>query len=334
MHDNILEVNRLTTYFFTRQGVVHAVDGVSFKIPPATTLALVGESGSGKSVTGLSIMGLVSPPGRVVSGEVWFKGRNLLELDKESLRKIRGQQIAMIFQDPMTSLNPVYKVGEQVAEVVRTHDGLPRKAALAKSVEMLDRVRIPAAKQRALDYPHQLSGGMRQRVMIAIALSCNPALLIADEPTTALDVTIQAEILELLARLKDEFKIALLLITHDLGVVAEFADRVEVMYAGQIVEEGTAGDIFYRPAHPYTEGLLKCVPRLNASMEARGPLPAIEGSVPNLIHLDPGCRFAGRCSYRIPECTAGEISVVEMAPEHLSRCIRTGDVGRSAKLKR
>ncbi|HEY6331100.1 MAG TPA: ABC transporter ATP-binding protein [Blastocatellia bacterium] len=329
MHDNILEVNGLTTYFFTRRGVVHAVDGVSFKIPPATTLALVGESGSGKSVTGLSIMGLVSPPGRIVSGQVWFKGRNLLELDNESVRKIRGREIAMIFQDPMTSLNPVYTVGEQIAEAVRTHEGLPRKAALAKSVEMLDRVRIPGAKQRALDYPHQLSGGMRQRVMIAIALSCNPSLLIADEPTTALDVTIQAEVLELLAKLKDEFKIALLLITHDLGVVAEVADCVEVMYAGQIVEEGTAGDIFYRAAHPYTEGLLRCVPRLDGNTGGRDRLPAIEGSVPNLIDLEPGCRFASRCSYQITECTAREIPFAVTAPGHSSRCIRSSDVGHS-----
>ena len=334
MHGDILEVKGLVTRFFTRQGVVHAVDDVSFRIPAASTLALVGESGSGKSVTGLSIMRLVPPPGRIVSGEILFKGENLLLFDQERMRKVRGRDIAMIFQDPMTSLNPVYTVGDQVAEVISAHEGLGRKQAWARAVEMLDRVRIPNAKNRADDYPHQLSGGMRQRVMIAIALACNPALLIADEPTTALDVTIQAEILDLLARIKEEFKISLLLITHDLGVVAEAADQVEVMYAGQIVEQGSVRDIFRGPAHPYSEGLLKSIPRVHRNDArndlgngSRKRLATIEGSVPNLIDIGPGCRFAGRCSYQIQECTAGEIPMIEPSPGRLSRCIRSGSVG-------
>jgi oligopeptide/dipeptide ABC transporter ATP-binding protein len=300
--------------------VVQAVDRVSFAISAGKTLALVGESGSGKSVTGLSIMRLVPPPGKTIGGEVLFEGRNLLDLGSEQMRKLRGRQIAMIFQDPMTSLNPVYTVGEQIAEAIRLHERLPRKPAFQRALEMLDRVRIPEPARRARDYPHELSGGMRQRVMIAMALSCNPRLLIADEPTTALDVTIQAEILGLLSRLKEELNIAMLLITHDLGVVAEVADSVAVMYAGQLVEEAPVGEIFERPGHPYTEGLLLSIPRISEEQDHR--LQTIEGTVPGLIDIPPGCRFAPRCSYRRAQCTAGEIPMVDLTPAHQSRCIR------------
>jgi oligopeptide/dipeptide ABC transporter ATP-binding protein len=319
-HSTLLSVNNLETRFFTRAGVVRAVDRVSFVLSAGRTLALVGESGSGKSMTALSVMRLVPPPGRVVGGEVIFEGRNLLDLPPNQMRRVRGRQIAMIFQDPMTSLNPVYTVGEQIAEAIRLHEGLPSKAAAMKAVEMLHKVRIPEPARRSRDYPHQLSGGMRQRVMIAMALSCNPRLLIADEPTTALDVTIQAEILRLLARLKEEFHIAMLLITHDLGIVAEVADSVTVMYAGQVVEDAPVHEIFTRPRHPYTAGLLQSIPRLSEG-ETRRRLPTIEGSVPGLIDIPPGCRFAARCPYRRAECTEGAIPLLEPTPHHHSRCI-------------
>jgi oligopeptide/dipeptide ABC transporter ATP-binding protein len=317
----LLVVNNLETCFFTRAGVVRAVDKVSFSISSGETLAIVGESGSGKSVTGLSIMGLVPPPGKVVSGEVIFQDRNLLDLDPEQMRRLRGRQIAMIFQDPMTSLNPVFRVGEQIAEAIRLHQGLSRKPALQKAVEMLEEVRIAEPARRARDYPHELSGGMRQRVMIAMALACNPKLLIADEPTTALDVTIQAEILALLARLKKEFHIAMLLITHDLGVVAEVADDVAVMYAGQLVEKGPVARIFKKPGHPYTEGLLQSIPLISEEYSGHR-LHTIEGTVPGLIDLPPGCRFAPRCPYQQPECLAGEIPMTDLGASHQSRCIR------------
>ena len=320
----LLSVNNLETRFYTRAGVVRAVDKVSFALAVGKTLALVGESGSGKSITALSIMRLVPPPGRIVAGEVIFDGRNLLDLTPKQIRRVRGRQIAMIFQDPMTSLNPVYTVGEQIAEAIRLHEELPRKAAFQKAVEMLHKVRIPDPARRALDYPHQLSGGMRQRVMIAMALSCNPRVLIADEPTTALDVTIQAEILRLLARLKEEFHIAMLLITHDLGVVAEVADSVAVMYAGQVVEDAPVQEIFETPRHPYTEGLLLSIPRLTDD-KSRRRLLTIEGTVPGLIDIPPGCRFAVRCPYRRPECTVGDIPMLDPAPDHQSRCILAED---------
>jgi oligopeptide/dipeptide ABC transporter ATP-binding protein len=300
MQNYILEVEGLVTRFFTRQGVVHAVDDVSFCMPPATTVALVGESGSGKSVTGLSIMRLIPPPGRIVSGEIRFNGQNLLELDDDSMRRIRGREIAMIFQDPMTSLNPVFTVGHQIAEVLCTHEGLGKKQASERSIELLDLVRIGNPRRRAADYPHQLSGGMRQRVMIAM---------------------------DLLARLKEEFKVSLLLITHDLGVVAEVADRVEVMYAGQIMEQAPVRDIFDRPAHPYTEGLLKSIPRLDRDGQAPARLATIDGAVPSLIDLEEGCRFANRCSYRIDQCSEGPIPLAEPSPGRLSRCIRSEVVG-------
>jgi oligopeptide/dipeptide ABC transporter ATP-binding protein len=332
MVENILEVKNLSTHFFTRAGAVKAVDDVSFAIPRGSTLALVGESGSGKSVTSLSILRLVLPPGKIIAGEIIFDGRDLMKLDGEQMRRLRGREIAMIFQDPMTSLNPVYTVGDQIAEAVELHYQLPRKQAWAKAVEMMERVKIPDAGRRARDYPYQLSGGMRQRVMIAMALSCNPKLLIADEPTTALDVTIQAEILDLMRSLKDDFDLSMLLITHDLGVVAETADRVAVMYAGRIVEQSPARSIFNDPRHPYTEGLLRSVPRLTEEGIKRRRLETIEGSVPSLVDLPQGCKFAPRCSYVIQECLMGEPALLEVSGEHRARCIRFESVGdESAK---
>jgi oligopeptide/dipeptide ABC transporter ATP-binding protein len=327
MSDNILEVKNLSTHFFTRAGCIKAADEVSFNIKRGSTLALVGESGSGKSVTSLSIMRLVPPPGRITAGEILFNGRDLLKLDDEQMRRLRGREIAMIFQDPMTSLNPVYTVGDQIAEAIRLHERLPRREAWTKAVEMMKRVKIPDAERRAKDYPHQLSGGMRQRVMIAMALSCKPKLLIADEPTTALDVTIQAEILELLRNLREDFDLSMLLITHDLGVVAETADRVAVMYAGRLVEEAPVREIFHNPRHPYTEGLLRSVPRLTEEGLKQRRLETIEGAVPNLLHLPLGCKFAKRCAYVIDQCTANEIPLLAVNGEHRARCIRFQDVG-------
>ncbi len=330
MTESILEVKNLSTYFFTRAGTIKAADDVSFSIKPGSTLALVGESGSGKSVTSLSIMRLVQPPGKITAGEIIFDGRDLLKLDDREMRLLRGREIAMIFQDPMTSLNPVYTAGDQIAEAIQLHEGVSRKQAWAKTVEMMKRVKIPDAQRRAKDYPHQLSGGMRQRVMIAMALSCKPKLLIADEPTTALDVTIQAEILELLTTLKDDFSLSMLLITHDLGVVAETADRVAVMYAGRIVEEAPVRDIFRLPRHPYTEGLLGSVPRLTEQGIKRHRLQTIEGTVPNLLHLPEGCKFAPRCAYVIDQCTAGEIPLLDTGDDRRARCIRFEEVGDEA----
>ncbi len=328
--DAILEVKNLNTHFFTRAGVVKAVNEVSFTIERGATLALVGESGSGKSVTSLSVMRLIQPPGEIVEGEILFNGKDLVKATGAEMRKIRGAEIAMIFQDPMTSLNPVYTVGDQIAEAIRLHDNLPKKAAWAKAIEMMQRVRIPDAARRASDYPHQLSGGMRQRVMIAMALSSNPELLIADEPTTALDVTIQAEILELLRGLKNEFQLSMLLITHDLGVVAETADRVAVMYAGRIVEEAEVRGVFHTPKHPYTEGLLRSVPRLSEEGLRRQRLDTIEGTVPSLLALPKGCKFAPRCAYRISDCTKGEIPLLKVNETRQSRCIRYESVGDEA----
>jgi oligopeptide/dipeptide ABC transporter ATP-binding protein len=330
MTDNILEVKHLSTQFFTRAGTIKAADDVSFAMKPGSTLALVGESGSGKSVTSLSIMRLVQPPGRVTAGEIIFDGRDILKLDDRAMRGLRGREIAMIFQDPMTSLNPVYTVGDQIAEAIELHESLSRKQAWTKTVEMMNRVKIPDAEHRAKDYPYQLSGGMRQRVMIAMALSCRPKLLIADEPTTALDVTIQAEILELLTTLKDDFKLSMLLITHDLGVVAETADRVAVMYAGRIVEEAPVREIFRTPRHPYTEGLLGSIPRLTEQGIRRHRLQTIEGTVPNLLQLPEGCKFAPRCAYVIDQCTAGDIPLLDAGDDRRARCIRFEEVGDEA----
>ena len=330
MSDNILEIDRLSTHFDTPAGAVKAVNDLSLRLERGTTVALVGESGSGKSITSLSIMRLVPPPGQIVSGRVIFNGRDLLGLDGEQMRKLRGSEIAMIFQDPMSSLNPVFTVGSQIAEAVELHEGLGRRQAWAKAVAMMEQVKIPDAERRAADYPHQLSGGMRQRVMIAMALSCKPELLIADEPTTALDVTIQAEILDLLRGLKDDFDLSMLLITHDLGVVAETADRVAVMYAGQVVEEAPVREIFKEPKHPYTEGLLRSAPRLTEEGLRLHRLDTIEGNVPNLLALPRGCSFAPRCSYAIAECTAGEIPLLAVNDGRASRCIRFDRVGDSS----
>ena len=319
---HLLEVNNLHTYFETREGLVCAVEGVSFHLDRGELLGLVGESGCGKSMTALSIMRLVAAPGKIVAGEILFEGTNLLQLSNAEMRHVRGNDIAMIFQDPMTSLNPVFTVGEQIAEALRLHRGLSRKAARAAAIEAMREVSIPDPALRADDYPHQLSGGMRQRVMIAMALACDPKLLIADEPTTALDVTIQAQILDLLNQLRGTRELAVLLITHDLGVVAEVAERVAVMYTGRIVEESPVDELFARPKHPYTEGLLRSVPKLTAKNVARAErLQTIEGTVPKPTALPPGCHFEPRCQYRMPRCREGEIPLYDVIPGVQVRCI-------------
>jgi oligopeptide/dipeptide ABC transporter ATP-binding protein len=321
---NVLEVKNLRTHFFTDEGIVKAVDDVSFNVPKGKTLGLVGESGCGKSVTAMSITRLVSPPGRIVGGEVLLNGRNLVPLSDPEMRQVRGAQISMIFQEPMTALNPVLNVGFQIAEAVLAHERISKHEAWARAVEAMRAVSIPDAETRAKDYPHQLSGGMRQRIMIAMALVCNPALVIADEPTTALDVTIQAQILELLDSLREKYQLSLILISHDLGVIAEVAETVAVMYAGKIVEIGSAMDVFHNPKHPYTEGLLRSVPRLGASAGNSGRkdrLYAIEGMVPNLLNLPAGCSFAPRCYKRTVECTVSEIPLEPVSDRHEVRCI-------------
>ncbi len=300
---HLLEVKNLQTQFPTRAGLVQAVNGVSFYIDAGELVGLVGESGSGKSITALSVMRLIAQPGKIVGGEILFKGENLLQFSDDQMRELRGNDVAMIFQDPMTSLNPVYTVGEQIAEALRLHRKLNKKDAWNEAIEAMKEVSIPDPTRRAGDYPHQLSGGMRQRVMIAMALACNPELLIADEPTTALDVTIQAQILELLDELRQSRKLAVLLITHDLGVVAEVADRVCVMYTGRIVEESGVNEIFRKPKHPYTQGLLKSVPRLREfGDEKLTRLSTIQGTVPSPTNLPPGCHFAPRCPYQFERC--------------------------------
>jgi len=301
---------------------VCAVDGVSFDLDRGELLAVVGESGCGKSITALSIMRLVAPPGKIVAGEIFFEGRDLLKLSRAEMRGVRGNDIAMIFQDPMTSLNPVFTVGEQIAEALRLHRNLSRKDARVAAVAAMREVAIPDAELRVKDYPHQLSGGMRQRVMIAMALACDPKLLIADEPTTALDVTIQAQILELLNNLRSTRELAVLLITHDLGVVAEVADRVAVMYTGQIVEASPAAELFARPKHPYTEGLLRSVPKLTtAAVKKEERLQTIDGTVPRLTALPPGCHFEPRCPYRMPRCREQEIPLYPAAESVTARCV-------------
>ena len=329
--DTLLAVTDLKTYFDIDDGTIRSVDGVTFHIGRGETLALVGESGSGKSVTSLSLMRLIaSPPGRIAGGEMLFTGRDgrqrdLARLSEAEMRGIRGNDIAMVFQEPMTSLNPVYPVGDQIAEAVRLHQGLGRRAATDAAAQMLELVGIPAARRRLKDYPHQMSGGMRQRVMIAMALSCNPALLIADEPTTALDVTIQAQILDLMRRLQAEIGMSILFITHNLGVVAEMADRVAVMYGGRVVEEGDVVEIFKSPRHPYTIGLLNSVPRTDYAAADRGEarrLEAIPGNVPNPRRLPPGCAFAPRCRHAVDACAAAVPVLADTGGGHMSRCIR------------
>ena len=298
---DLLTVQDLKTYFYSNEGVVKAVDGVSFSIPRGTTMGLVGESGSGKSVTALSIMRLVDHPGKIVSGTIRYEGQDLTAMDSDEIRNVRGDEIAMIFQEPMTSLNPVYTVGDQIAETIQYHTKVSRKQAWDRAIEMVRVVGIPSPDRRVHDYPHQMSGGMRQRVMIAMALSCNPKLLIADEPTTALDVTIQAQILDLMQKLQQEFGMSILLITHDLGVVARMCEQVAVMYAGQIVEQASATDLFSSPQMPYTEGLLQSIPRLGMTQAQK--LAVIEGMVPAATNWPTGCRFAPRCSYRFEKCS-------------------------------
>jgi oligopeptide/dipeptide ABC transporter ATP-binding protein len=316
--ENLLEVRALRTTFDGEQGVVRAVDGVDFSLARGRTLGIVGESGCGKSVTALSIMRLVpQPPGRIDGGEVLFEGVDLLSLPESRMRSLRGDQLSMIFQEPMTSLNPAFPVGEQIAEALLRHRNVSKPEAKQQAIEMLRRVRIPSPEQRADDYPHQLSGGMRQRVMIAMALACNPKLLIADEPTTALDVTIQAQILELMRALRAELGTAIILITHDLGVIAELADDVIVMYAGQVIERCSVERLFAEPQHPYTIGLLGSIPRLHLEQER---LPAIQGFVPNAAALPSGCRFHPRCPFAVDKCRHEVPPLMEITPQHEAAC--------------
>jgi oligopeptide/dipeptide ABC transporter ATP-binding protein len=318
----ILQIEDLQTHFFTAIGTVRAVDGVSYALKSGETLGVVGESGCGKSVTALSILRLVAnPPGRIVGGAIRFDGRNLLELGESDMEKIRGNDISMIFQEPMTSLNPLFTVGWQISEAIALHQGLSKRDAWDKAVEMLRRVQMPEAERRAHAYPHQLSGGMRQRVMIAMALSCNPKVLIADEPTTALDVTIQAQILDLMRDLQETLGTAIILITHDMGVVAENADRVVVMYAGRKVEEAAAAELFDNPGHPYTKGLLGSIPHLDAAAHSRRTrLTEIKGMVPSLFNLPAGCSFAARCSLATDECRATVPPLEQHRPGHWVAC--------------
>jgi peptide/nickel transport system ATP-binding protein len=322
MAERLLDVKNLKTYFFTDEGVVRAVDGVDLYIEKGETLGVVGESGCGKSVTALSIMKLIpQPPGRIVEGEINYNGTDLVTLPANRMRKIRGKEISMIFQEPMTSLNPVFTCGEQIAEAIRLHEGLGRREAMAKTVDMLKLVHIPNAERRVKEYPHQLSGGMRQRIMIAMALSCNPNLLIADEPTTALDVTIQAQILDLLNELKTKLRMAVMLITHDMGVIAETAQRVVVMYAAKVAEEAPVGDLFKEPLHPYTQGLLRSIPRIDLAATARRRLETIPGTVPTLRgEIAPGCRFAPRCPFVKSVCTEKDPVLKEVKPGHKVSC--------------
>ena len=321
----LLDVRNLATYFFTQDGVVKAVDDISYDLEEGEVLGVVGESGCGKSVHALSIMRLVpTPPGRTVAGEVLFEGENLLSMDDAEMRHIRGNRIAMVFQEPMTSLNPVLTIGRQLTETLELHQGMTSQQARTRAAELLQTVGIPDAAQRLSDYPHQFSGGMRQRVMIAMALSCNPRLIIADEPTTALDVTIQAQILELMQELARDFGTAMIIITHNLGVVARYADNVNVMYAGRIIETGSAEEIYHNPKHPYTLALLNSVPRLDASERIR--LDAIEGLPPDLVNLPPGCSFAPRCKYVVEQCLDEAPTLVEAAHGHNAACWRHTEI--------
>jgi peptide/nickel transport system ATP-binding protein len=343
MAERLLEVRDLEVSFATEEGVVQAVDGVSFDLDPGEVLAVVGESGCGKSVTAMTLMGLTRSPNARFGGTATYKGTELVGASEDQLRRIRGAEIAMIFQDPMTSLNPVLKIGEQIVEQVQEHQGLPAVQARERAVELLERVGIPRARDRLDAYPFEFSGGMRQRVMIALALSCDPSVLIADEPTTALDVTIQAQILQRFRRLRDETGAAVVLVTHDLGVVADIADRIAVMYAGRIVEQGTLDDIFYDPQHPYTWGLLGSITRLDRPHRKR--LPAIAGMPPSLAHRPQGCHFRPRCPHEFSECPKVPplVSRVEGKPGHRDRCwlsvdekrvrreIRPGEIGLESK---
>ncbi|RME46466.1 MAG: ABC transporter ATP-binding protein [Chloroflexi bacterium] len=321
----LLEVKDLRTQFFTQDGVVHAVNGISYKLNEGETLAIVGESGCGKSVGVMSLIKLIpQPPGKIVGGEVWFDGRDLLQLSDDEIRQVRGNRIAMIFQDPMTSLNPVLTIGQQITEALQLHLGMDKEQARKRAVELLELVGIPGADTRLDAYPHQFSGGMRQRVMIAMGLSCNPQLLIADEPTTALDVTIQAQIVDLVKELKEKIGMAIIWITHDLGVVAGLAERVIVMYAGQIIEEAEVHELYEKPNHPYTLGLLRSIPRLDLGKNEK--LIPIDGLPPDLIDPPKGCPFAARCSYRIEKCVSENPPTEYITPTHRVACWRWEDV--------
>ncbi len=318
----LLDIRGLKTHFKTDDGWLHAVDGVDIAIDAGQTVCVVGESGCGKSVTAKTVMKLIDmPPGKIVAGQVLWQGRDLVPLPPEEMQKIRAKEIAIIFQEPMTSLNPVYTVGAQIAESIRLHEGLSKREAMNRAVEMLKLVNIPTPERRVNDYPHQFSGGMRQRVMIAIALACNPKLLIADEPTTALDVTIQAQILDLMVELKDRLGMAIMLITHAMGVVAETAQRVVVMYAGKVVEEASVEDLFARPRHPYTQGLIRSIPRIDTAATHKVRLEAIGGTVPKLINPAEGCRFADRCKHAMPACRTATPPLLEVKPGHKVACI-------------
>jgi oligopeptide/dipeptide ABC transporter ATP-binding protein len=319
--NHLLTVKDLRTYFFSSQAVTKAVDGVSFYLDEGETIGVVGESGSGKTVSALSIMRLIpDPPGKIIGGKILFEGVDLLKLQDDRMREIRGNKISMIFQEPMTSLNPVFTIGDQISEAIVLHQGLNKKDAYEKCIEMLKLVRIPSPEKRIHEYPYQLSGGMRQRVMIAMALSCNPKILIADEPTTALDVTIQAQILDLMNRLKEEMGTAIIMITHNLGVIAEMSKRVVVMYSGKVVEQGSVDDIFYHPQHPYTKGLLATIPRIDHDIQPEKKLPEIPGMIPSLYSLPEGCYFNPRCAYAMEICRQREPDLKEIENGHLCSC--------------
>ena len=328
MTEPLLQVKNLHTQFFTEEGIVKAVNGVSYDVMPGEILGLVGESGCGKTVSALSVLRLIPmPPGKIVEGEILFEGEDILKMDDEEIRHIRGNKIGMIFQEPMTSLNPVLTIGRQLTETLELHLKMDKQAATQRAIELLDTVGIPEAKQRIKDYPHQFSGGMRQRVMIAMALSCNPKLLLADEPTTALDVTIQAQILELLTRLTRELGTAVIIITHNLGVVARYADRVNVMYAGRVIESASAAELYSDPRHPYTLGLLKSVPRLDQVRKER--LDPIEGMPPDMVHLGAGCPFQPRCRFAVDRCKGENPLLVNVGPAHMAACWEWEHVGKA-----
>ena len=320
----LLDVQGLTTAFMTGRGEITAIEEVSFSLKEGEILGIVGESGSGKSVTALTIMGLLpTPPARIAAGKVLFQGQELTQLSSREMQRIRGPGIAMIFQEPMTSLNPVFSIGDQIMETIKAHESLPAAALRKRAIDMLDKVGIPSAARRLDDYPHQMSGGQRQRVMIAIALACNPKLLIADEPTTALDVTIQAQILDLLMDLRDEFRMAIMIITHNMGVIAETADRVLVMYAGRVIEEAPVARVFDHPIHPYTRGLLECVPSIT---EDRARLIAIPGTLPDPARRPPGCRYSVRCRYAQPSCSDALPPLILEEADHWAACLRAKEL--------
>ena len=320
----LLDVQGLTTAFMTGRGEITAIEEVSFSLKEGEILGIVGESGSGKSVTALTIMGLLpTPPARIAAGKVLFQGQELTQLSSREMQRIRGPGIAMIFQEPMTSLNPVFSIGDQIMETIKAHENLPAATLRKRAIDMLDKVGIPSAARRLDDYPHQMSGGQRQRVMIAIALACNPKLLIADEPTTALDVTIQAQILDLLMDLRDEFRMAIMIITHNMGVIAETADRVLVMYAGRVIEEAPVARVFDHPIHPYTRGLLECVPSIT---EDRARLIAIPGTLPDPARRPPGCRYSVRCRYAQPSCSNALPPLILEEADHWAACLRAKEL--------